>query len=216
MSIKVLGAGLGRTGTYSLKLALEILGYGKCYHMFELLKNRSDISYWENLENKEFVDYDLLFDNYQSAVDYPGCCYIEELIKYYPKAKVILTIRDFESWHASAIATILTINPTTIQKVGIVLKQPFSKKAQDLARIGDYLNQIIDRRMLDVNQARRIFDEHNMAIKELVPSENLLIYEVKDGWTSLCNFLKLEVPAIDFPHLNKRDNFSKKIQPLLW
>lgn len=216
MSMKILGAGLGRTGTYSLKLALELLDYGKCYHMFELLKQRSDITYWEQLENNEDVDYESLFEGYQSTVDYPSCCYIEQLIKVYPDAKVILTTRNFESWHSSALKTILTINPTIIQMVGIILKQPFSKKARDLRRIGDYINKIIDRRMLNINEARVLYEEHNQRIKDLVPADNLLIYDVLEGWEPLCRFLNRDIPVVDFPHENRRSVFSSKIKSLLW
>src|SRR5215210_5869069 len=98
MAIRVIGAGLGRTGTLSLKAALEELGFGACYHMIELLTHPEQVRFWEAASRRERVDWDALFEGYQAVVDYPGCRYYRELMEYYPEAKVVLTVRDPNTW----------------------------------------------------------------------------------------------------------------------
>src|SRR5947208_7864431 len=106
MAIQVIGAGLGRTGTLSLKAALEELGFGPCYHMIELITHPEQVVYWEAASAGQPVDWDALFAGYQAVVDYPGCRYYRELMRHYPEAKVILTVRDPETWYESCMATI--------------------------------------------------------------------------------------------------------------
>src|SRR4028118_1427594 len=98
MAIGVIGAGLGRTGTLSLKAALEELGFGACYHMIELLGHPEQVHFWETASRGESVDWDTLFTGYQAVVDYPGCRYYRTLMEHYPEAKVILTGRDPARW----------------------------------------------------------------------------------------------------------------------
>lgn len=93
MALKVIGAGRGRTGTASLKVALETLGYGPCYHMSEVLKNPEFVDRWIRAAEGN-ADWDAIFNGYSATVDNPGCNYCKELAAYYPEAKVILTIRD--------------------------------------------------------------------------------------------------------------------------
>src|SRR5262249_39753399 len=109
MSLKVIGAGWGRTGTESLKKALEILGFGKCYHAFELMKHTDHVVYWEQLARGEKPDYEKLFNGYQSSVDFPACMYYREFMQQYPDAKVLLSVRDADQWYHSAINTIFKV-----------------------------------------------------------------------------------------------------------
>src|SRR4051812_14465442 len=106
MAIRVIGAGVGRAGTMSLKAALEQIGVEKCYHMIELLMHAEQVRYWEQASAGQPVDWDTLFEGYQSIVDYPGCRYYRELLAHYPDAKVLLTVRNPESWYESARETI--------------------------------------------------------------------------------------------------------------
>ncbi|MCB9320482.1 MAG: sulfotransferase family protein [Lewinellaceae bacterium] len=112
MGLKVIGAGWGRTGTESLKKALELIGFGKCYHAFELIKDGKRIVYWEQLARGEKPEYDKLFEGYQSAVDFPSAMYYKEFMEQYPDAKVILSYRDAASWYESASKTILRSLPS--------------------------------------------------------------------------------------------------------
>src|SRR5579862_2420486 len=114
MALKVIGAGWGRTGTESLKKALEILGFDKCYHMLELIKYPEQLVYWEQLHRKEKPDYDKLFDGYQSSVDFPSSLYYKEFMLQYPDAKVILSWRPADKWYESASKTILKPIPQSM------------------------------------------------------------------------------------------------------
>ena len=108
MPLKVIGAGLGRTATFSLKFALEHLGLGPCYHMSEVLAAaRRNVPLWLNVI-KGRPDWDSIFDGYQSTSDYPACSYWRELADYYPNAKVVLTTRDADSWFDSVSETIFS------------------------------------------------------------------------------------------------------------
>ena len=94
MALEVIGAGLGRTGTLSLKLALEHIGLGKCYHMSEMIAHlRTHLPLWVAAAKGQ-PQWDAIFDGYRSSTDYPGCMFWRELVAKYPDAKVILTTRD--------------------------------------------------------------------------------------------------------------------------
>ncbi len=131
MSLLVIGSGVGRTGTHSLKLALEILGFGKCYHMEELFHQPENIIYFKKVESGETVDWDKLFAGYNSAVDYPVAKYYKQLIDAYPQAKIIHTVREAESWHKSASETIFwAIKPSLGRILSLAIKLPFSSAAR--------------------------------------------------------------------------------------
>ena len=106
--MKVIGAGLGRTGTMSLKFALEHLDFGPCYHMIEFMAHIPEhLPLWTNVIEGH-PDWDAVFDGYASTVDYPGCTYWWQLVAKWPEAKVILTLRDPDSWFESAHETVLS------------------------------------------------------------------------------------------------------------
>ena len=107
MPLEIIGAGFGRTGTNSLKLALEHLGFGPCHHMFEIRDHPELLPDWEAAARGEAVGWDNIFRNYRSQVDWPGARYWRELAAHFPKSKVILTIRDPEGWYESIQATVL-------------------------------------------------------------------------------------------------------------
>src|SRR4051794_3949655 len=109
MPLKVIGAGLGRTGTLSLKLALEELGFDKCYHMVEVIAHPEHVGAWEAASRGEPVDWEALFQGYQATVDWPGCNFYAEFLRLYPEAKVVLTVRDPERWYESARQTIYRV-----------------------------------------------------------------------------------------------------------
>ena len=135
MALQVIGAGTGRTGTMSLKLALEQLGYGRCYHMVELLQHPEDVVHWERANRGEPVDWDTLFAGYRATVDYPGYLHYKTLMQRYPNAKVILTVRDPDAWYESALATIYRAEPGLAQKLKMGLALPFSPKLRKLLRV---------------------------------------------------------------------------------
>lgn len=212
--LKVIGAGLGRTGTESLKKALELLGFGACYHMFELTMKRPEhLPEWEKLARGEKPDYERLFGGYQSTTDFPACIYYREFMAQYPQAKVVLTVRDADKWYDSAAKTIFRGVPAPLvalfRFVGL-----FSKKMRAVPPTIDYANEIVHNRFFegrtrDREYAKAIFNAWNEEVKRTVPPDRLLVFEVKDGWEPLCRFLGVPVPSTPFPHANKGDSFEK-------
>ncbi len=213
MSLKVIGAGWGRTGTASLKKALEQLGLGPCYHMFELIKEGHKVVYWEQLHRGEKPDYHDLFNGYQSAVDLPAFLYYQELMQEYPEAKVILTVRDPEKWYESACNTIFR-KPPAVAFGAVRLFGLFSSRLRYLPRVFKFaetagLKGILQGRAHNKDFVISVFNQWNETVKKTVPSHKLLVYQVKDGWEPLCQFLKVPVPDAPFPKSNDSADFQK-------
>lgn len=215
--IKIIGAGFGRTGTLSLKAALETLGIGPCYHMTELFQHPDHISYWEAATNGEPVDWHALFANYQATVDWPGCTFYAELMDAYPDAKVLLSVRDPERWYDSVINTIYHTSSLLKSRLGS-LRLLMRLISPQRLRIVRMINKLIwqntfDNRFEDKTYALEVFQQHIEEVKQRVPADKLLVYNVKEGWEPLCAFLGVEVPAnTPFPHLNDRDTFVSQIR----
>lgn len=200
MALKVIGAGLGRTGTLSLKFALEYLGYGPCHHMAEFFANMPDqLPKWLDVVNGR-PDWDAVFDGYQSCVDYPGCTYWPALAAHWPDAKIILSLRDPESWFASASETIMS--PDMRKIVGNSPAKPFFDVAVD----GDIGDRSQDREfMIDY------FQRWNAGVIAQVPPERLLVFEARQGWASLCAFLGVPIPDVPYPRVNTRAGMMQRI-----
>jgi Sulfotransferase domain len=196
VTLEIIGAGFGRTGTMSLKVALEELGFGPCYHMIELFEHFEYVEWWEAAVRGEPVDWEELFRGYRATVDWPGAAFYKELMERYPEARVILTVRDPERWYESAQSTIFDIKDMTFSR-GFEM-------ARDLAWQRGF------RDVEDRQHMIRAFKRWNEEVKESVPAKRLLIYEAKEGWKPLCDFLGVEVPeGKPFPHLNDADSFRK-------
>jgi hypothetical protein len=211
--MKAIGAGFGRTGTLSLKVALERLGYTKCYHMFDLPSNPEHISYWEAAARGDSVDWPSLFTGYQAIIDFPGCCFYRKLLDHYPQAKVILTTRDPEEWYASALKTIYKPKPSLELILTIVSRIPFSRKVRRLPKVMLTINRIVfkgffDGRFKDKQHALAVYQRHYDEVLQTVPPQQLLVYSVKEGWGPLCTFLEVSVPPDEpFPHANTGGDF---------
>ncbi len=211
--LRVIGAGFGRTGTLSLKVALEQLDLGPCYHMIELLKDSSRVEHWRRAQADKDTDWDALFAGYASAVDFPVCLYYEQLMHHYPHAKFVLTVRDTESWYASASQTIMTIRPTRRQALRLMTRMPFSRRARELAKVGAHNAKMI-RRLGKGEDAKRAYEAHNAQVREAMPADRLLEFSVKQGWGPLCEFLEVNEPEAPFPRVNERGAFRDLILPL--
>ncbi len=202
MALKVIGAGLGRTATFSLKFALEHLGFGPCYHMSEVFAGgRRNIPLWLEV-TKGRPDWDSVFDGYQSTTDYPACSYWRELAAYYPNAKVVLTVRDAEGWFDSVSETIFSD-----QMQGSPAGSPIHEMLQAVI-FEAFGGRVKDRRFMT-----DWFNSRNQAVIDALPAHRLLVYSPKDGWAPLCSFLSVAVPAVPFPRINSRDELleaSKK------
>ncbi len=212
MALQVIGAGTGRTGTMSLKLALEQLGFSRCYHMVELLRHPEDVVHWERASRGEPVDWNTLFAGYQASVDYPGYLHYKALTQRYPEVKVILTVRDPEAWYESALATIYRAEPGLAQKLKMGLALPFSPRLRKLLRVfrlsGEVWEREFEGRFDDKDFAVARFVRHNEEVRRTVPADRLLVYEVKEGWEPLCTFLGVPVPDMPFPRSNDRQAFQ--------
>ena len=220
MAIKVIGAGFGRTGTLSLKVALEMLGFDKCYHMDEMFQHPEHAIFWENAIEGKPVDWDALFKDYQATVDFPWCCYYSQLMQHYPDAKVVLTIRDFEQWYESSLNTIYQVGRSPKQNLLMALKFPFSAKTRHIFRLfrlieKDVWGGIFQGRFPDKDYALAVFNQHIESVKRIVPPERLLVYQVKEGWEPLCRFLSVPIPSQPFPHLNQRTEFNQLLKEVV-
>lgn len=208
MTLKVIGAGLGRTGTMSLKLALEQLGFGPCHHMTELAKRPNRWGLWERFFAGERADWDSMFEGFQSTVDAPSCFVYRELAVFYPDAKVILTVRDPDRWFESTLTTVAApgyrekLSQTPIGGVTAGMTSYQVKK-----RAGSISNR--DAKALqDRDVMIAGFEAHNAEVREVIARERLLEFEVKQGWEPLCRFLGVPVPDIPFPHANEQGNWQ--------
>ena len=216
MAIEIIGVGFGRTGTHSLRLALQRLGFSKCYHMEDLVLKPENLHYWEDARAGKHVNWDELFQGYRAAVDFPANMFYKDFMKLYPDAKVILTMRDPENWYKSFGDTIIRqSNPSLKQIVSMSFKLPFNKKLRKQLRVFKYANEYLDdmfegRFYEDKEKAINFFNNWNDRIKNTVPAEKLLIYEVKNGWSPLCDFLGCSVPDEPFPRSNTTAEFNTR------
>ncbi len=219
MTLQIIGAGFGRTGTLSLKAALEELGFNKCYHMVELLQHPEQVSYWEAAHHQQPVDWASLFQGYQAIVDFPGNIYYPQLMQAYPQAKVILTTRDPDSWYESTKATVYQAGPTPLQKLLMLFQLPFSARSRQIGRIFRLADQVwqsgFQGKFADKAYAIQVFQQHIEQVKQIVPADRLLIYQVKEGWEPLCRFLERPIPDMPFPHLNDRASFGEFSKQLI-
>ena len=216
MSLQVIGTGVGRTGTHSLKLALEQLGFGKCYHMVELFQRPENVIYFEKAERGEEVNWDKLFEGYNSAVDYPVARYYKQIIPKYPSAKIIHTVRDPESWYQSAMETIFWASKPSIGRMlSLMIKLPFSSTLRKRFPVLKYNGQLVDnifgKDLKNKQEVIKKYNEINAETLNFIPKGRSLVYDVKTGWEPLCNFLNVPVPSTPFPRSNVRDEFKIRV-----
>lgn len=196
MALKLIGAGLGRTGTMSLKLALEQLGFGPCYHMVEVFLHMEAAPLWMDAADGK-PDWNAIFNGYAATVDYPGCKFWRELSALYPEAKVLLSVRDPEQWFESTQATIFS--PDSVKSLSASPMRALIEKTVWNA-FGD--------RIHDRDFMTDAFKQHNRDVQRTISSDRLLVYEVSQGWEPLCRFLDVPVPSTPFPRKNSREEMS--------
>lgn len=217
MALRVIGAGFGRTGTMSLKAALEGLGFGPCYHMYELLLEHPEhAGQWKAAVRGEPIDWHPLLDGYGAAVDWPACSFYADLMEAYPDAKVLLSVRDPEKWYDSVRTTIFTNagagSDSSLQNLPIRL---VTRKMRPVLRLIDELiwGQTFAGLFEDRQHAIDVFERHNEEVRRHVPAERLLVYQVSEGWEPLCEFLGVDVPqGRPFPHLNDAQEFRTRMR----
>lgn len=201
MSIEVIGAGFGRTGTLSLKTALERLGFGPCHHMLEVVARPQQSPRWAAAASGD-VDWDGLLEGYRAIVDWPGCAFWRELSAHYPEARVVLTTRDPQAWYRS-------IRNTIYEALTRADVEPLPDLQRSMAQ-----HLILDRtfggRLDDAAHAIAVFERHNRAVREQLPAGRLLEFDVSEGWAPLCAFLGRAVPEDPFPASNTTAEFRAR------
>lgn len=199
MALQVIGAGPGRTATFSTKFALEHLGFGPCYHMAEVFRGaRSNIALWQDVADGR-PDWPAIFAGYHSTTDFPASIYWRELAEFYPEAKVLLTVRDPDSWFDSVSETIMAPRMLASLEGSALLRmfegtylRPFGEKVGDRAFMTDW------------------YARHNQTVIDTIAADRLLVFHPKEGWEPLCRFLGVPVPAEPFPRVNSRDELGGK------
>ena len=198
MALKVIGSGLGRTGTMSLKLALEQLGLGPCHHMVEVFMHPDTVPLWV-AAGKGKPDWDAIFADYSSMVDYPGCKFWRELMDHYPDAKVLHSVRDPDRWFDSTQATIFAPG-SGARNAPEPMREFF-----DMV-IADFEGRLDDRAYM-VERFKRHTDE----VIRAVPKDRLLVFEASQGWEPLCAFLGVPVPQTPYPRENTTADFQARV-----
>jgi hypothetical protein len=212
--MKVVGAGVGRTGTLSLKAALERLGFGPCFHGRHVLDHPDRLPQWLAAAAGQPADLAELFAGYQSTMDWPGAALWRQLIRTFPGAKVILTVRDPDSWYESVARTIYPMFGSR--------SDPRAKRARELVPGLDvmtaFTRQLIwdgpffGGRFEDRHHAIAVYEAHNAAVRHEVPADRLLVCGPDVGWSTLCDFLGVPVPDEPYPHLNDPAGFWGRVE----
>jgi len=219
MTLRVIGAGFGRTGTVSLQAALERLGFAPCDHMGEVFRHPERAVLWEEAAQAkaraEGFDWERLYECYTATTDWPGAYFWRELVAFYPAAKVVLSVRDPERWYESMRRTIhpMRQNPDIARRLAASL---------GLAAPPDWLPRLVDRivfdgtfggRFEDRVGAIRVFEAHASAVIAAIPSDRLLVFDANQGWGPLCRFLERPVPEGEpFPRLNDSASVEARLR----
>lgn len=203
MTLQVIGAGFGRTGTFSLRSALEMLGFAPCYHMFSVTDEMAlRVPHWTAaLAGRP--DWQATFAGFQAAVDWPTAAFWRELADALPRARVILSTRDPESWADSISQTIFRA------------LEPSAAMSENRRAWAAMTREVIIERSLGGRTDRAgliaAFRAHEQAVRDTLPPERLLVFRAGDGWVPLCDFLGVPVPDAPYPHTNSRDEFRARL-----
>ncbi|ASP20016.1 hypothetical protein ANTHELSMS3_01310 [Antarctobacter heliothermus] len=203
MTLEIIGAGFGRTGTYSLKAALEHLGFGPCHHMSEVVSDSGQIEAWSKVAEGR-PDFDAIFSGFRSAVDFPVSAYWQDVLAATPDAKVILSHREAEDWYGSFSQTILPL---------ILDKEAWPQNAVPWFQM---IESVIIGRALGGHTDRdgilKVYRANEAAARDLEAEGKALVFSVRDGWEPLCRFLGVDVPDAPFPKTNARADFFSSVK----
>lgn len=201
MSLKVVGGGFGRTGTLSMKKALEELGFGACHHMEEVMAREDQPAHWQAATDGKPVDWDAAFSGFHSTVDWPSAAFWPEITAHFPDAKVLLTVRSTESWYKSISNTIFKL----IENGG---EAPEGHMGDVMRMVHQLISEkTFGGKMHDEAHVKSVYEQHNAKIIDSVPADKLLVYKLGDGWEPLCAFLGVPVPDSPFPRINSTNEF---------
>jgi len=195
--MEIIGAGFGRTGTLSLKVALERLGFGPCYHGVEILTSPERVGQWLTPTRDTSFDWDAIFMGFRATVDWPAAAHWRELVAHYPSAKVLLSMRDADSWYDSIMKTLY---PALNREMPADVAEPLRDFHFMLREL--ILERTFGGKLADRAHSKQVFEAHNQAVLDAVPASHLLVYQPGDGWDPLCAFLDVSKPNEEFPRLN--------------
>jgi hypothetical protein len=201
MTLKVIGAGFGRTGTLSLKLALEQLGFEKCYHMMEVFGHPEHVDLWRRANRGEAVNWPALYAGYQATVDWPACNFYENHLRQFPDARVILSERDPDRWYDSVMKTIYPSSLRARESADPAIR-PWADMVWELIWDGRFGGRVEDK-----DHAIGVYLAHNRRVRKVVSPGRLLVFEASQGWAPLCAFLERAIPATPYPHTNSTEEF---------
>ncbi len=214
--MKVIGAGLPRTATLTQKVALEMLGFEPCYHMVNVLGDLDRVPRWrEALEGRS--DWDDIFGNFQATVDWPGAFFYRDLMEAYPDAKVLLSVRDGESWERSMGETIWGIfyGDMLLHDLSTAWSRVDPKWASYISLMKEMLEKSGLLAGSDEGAGSgamaRAMERYNQEVQSAVPADRLLAWSPRDGWGPLCDFLGVAVPDAPLPHINDAKQFGDRI-----
>jgi hypothetical protein len=215
--MKVIGAGLPRTATTTQMFALEQLGLGPCYHMRDLLADlEAGLPLWERAFSGS-PDWEEIFGEANSTVDWPSARYYRELMDHYPDAKVLLSVRDSEAWVRSMRETVwgifhgdsvihhlcdtrAVLDPLWCRYITLMNGMNWDEETGVLA--GDTFSD---------EGLAEVMDRWNEEVKRIVPADRLLVWDPAEGWEPLCSWLEVDVPAEPLPRLNDTTSFREGI-----
>ncbi|MFI9550123.1 sulfotransferase family protein [Nonomuraea endophytica] len=209
--IQVIGAGLPRTGTTSLKAALERLGFGPCHHMQELRAHPEQAALWARAADGE-ADWTGLLEGYRAAVDWPGAHFWRPLTQAHPDAKVILSVRDPHTWYASLRDTVFALlshpgaAPEEFKAVAVGMRPVLNRIWHDT------FATTLDEPMPAEQHAVDVFNRHTAEVTAALPADRVLVYESGQGWEPLCAFLGVAIPDEPYPRLNDRQSAQTRLR----
>jgi hypothetical protein len=207
VALEIVGTGFGRTGTLSLKLALEQLGLGPCYHMIEVAQNPGHSVLWSAAQDGARTDWAALFASYRATVDWPSTAFWRQIVDAHPNARVIHSERPAAAWYQSMRSTIYQVmkHPTPDNA------PPAMHEQLEMAR-KLILRGVFDDRFEDEAHAIAVYEAHNARVKREIPSERRLVYELGQGWEPLCKFLGVPVPPTPYPRVNTTEEFVARFK----
>jgi hypothetical protein len=202
MALSVIGSGFGRTGTMSLKGAIEQLGFGPCHHMEEVFGHPEQVAHWQAIAAGRPVDWNAVFAGYRSQVDWPGAHVWRELAAAYPAGKVVHSVRPEESWWNSFSQTIGKVMTEYQDK-------PFPPHMRAMFEACEVMitRATFGGTPMDREAALAAYRRRTAEVRAAVPAERLLVFDVAEGWEPLCRFLGVPVPKTPFPHKNTTVEF---------
>lgn len=212
--MKLIGAGLPRTGTLSQKVGLEVAGQGPCYHMVNILANLDLVPQWRRALDGG-GQWDEIFDGFEATVDWPGSFFYRELLEVYPDAKVLLSTRDGESWARSMRETIWGViyGENVIRYLSDARCEIDSKWDSYIELMKEMWQRSGLMEGVDTGEQfmAQAMERYHEQVKATVPADRLLVWSVRDGWEPLCDFLGVSVPEMPFPHLNDSKEFGERV-----